>query len=227
MSLVTVFNATNKEVTQEFEETFREHAPMIYRTAYSVTRTPQDAEDVVQTLFLGMLRRGIPEGLKENPRAYLYRAAVNLSINAVRLRSRHVPITDAELLSTPDNEKTPEADADMQRRLANAIARLNPRAVEVLILRYEHNYSDAEIAKLLGKSRGAVALMLYRARARLKSLLRHSYRAYRGGSHETSRYRSGNNSPVASRFTGRDDVGAGPRHGSFEVEHRRESQSGA
>jgi DNA-directed RNA polymerase specialized sigma24 family protein len=52
----------------------------------------------------------------------------------------------------------------------------------VLILRYEHNYSDAEIARLLGKSRGAVALMLYRARARLKRLLRH---AYRGGTHET------------------------------------------
>jgi RNA polymerase sigma-70 factor (ECF subfamily) len=171
MSLVTVFNVTNKEVTQEFEETFREHAPMVYRTAYSVTRTPQDAEDVVQTLFLGMLRRGIPDGLKENPRAYLYRAAVNLSLNAVRVRNRHVPITDADL-STTDEQETPEADADLQRRLARAIAQLNPRAVEVLILRYEHNYSDAEIAKLLGKSRGAVALMLYRARTRLKRLLR-------------------------------------------------------
>jgi RNA polymerase sigma-70 factor, ECF subfamily len=87
MSLVTVFNVTNKELTQEFEETFREHAPMIYRTAYSVTRTPQDAEDIVQTLFLKLLRRGFPEGLKENPKAYLYRAAVNLSLNAVRVRA--------------------------------------------------------------------------------------------------------------------------------------------
>lgn len=173
MSLVTVFKVTNKEVTQEFEATFREHAPMIYRTAYSVTRTAQDAEDVVQTLFLGMLRRGIPDGLKENPRAYLYRAAVNLSINAVRLRNRHVPITEADLTAS-DEQKPPETDADLQRRLARAIAQLNPRTVEVLILRYEHNYSDAEIAKLLGKSRGAISLMLYRARARLKRLLRRS-----------------------------------------------------
>jgi DNA-directed RNA polymerase specialized sigma24 family protein len=66
---------------------------MIYRTAYSVTRSPQD--DVVQTLFLGLLRRGFPEGLKENPRAYLYRAAVNYSLNTVRLRGRHLPIADA------------------------------------------------------------------------------------------------------------------------------------
>jgi RNA polymerase sigma-70 factor (ECF subfamily) len=181
---VTVVNVTKKELAHEFEQTFREHAEMIYRTAYTVTRTPQDAEDVVQTLFLGMLRRGFPDGLKENPRAYLYRAAVNLSINAVRLRSRHVPITDAESLSASNDREPPETDPDLQRRLAAAIAQLNPRAVEVLILRYEHNYSDAEIARLLGKSRGAVALMLFRARARLKRMLRHAYRGLSGGTHE-------------------------------------------
>jgi DNA-directed RNA polymerase specialized sigma24 family protein len=42
----------------------------------------------------------------------------------------------------------------------------------MLILRYEHNYSDAQIAKMLGKSRGTVAVTLYRTRARLKKLLR-------------------------------------------------------
>src|SRR5262245_24484283 len=107
MSVVPV-GVTNKELTQEFDETFREHAQMVYRTAYSVTRSPQDAEDVVQTLFLGILRRGLSGGLKENPRAYLYRAAVNLSINAVRLRRRHVPIGDAETLSASDNHETQE-----------------------------------------------------------------------------------------------------------------------
>jgi DNA-directed RNA polymerase specialized sigma24 family protein len=44
----------------------------------------------------------------------------------------------------------------------------------MLILRYEHNYSDVEIGRLLGRSRGAVAVTLYRARARLKKLLRAS-----------------------------------------------------
>jgi len=181
MSLVTAVNVTHNELTQEFDQTFREHAQMIYRTAYSVTRSPQDAEDVVQTLFLGILRRGFPDSLKENPRAYLYRSAVNLSINTVRLRGRHVPITGAEHLGACV-EEAPAADEGLQRRLADAIAQLNPRAVEVLVLRYEHDYSDAEIAGLLGKSRGAVALILYRARARLKRLLRHSLA---GGSHET------------------------------------------
>jgi DNA-directed RNA polymerase specialized sigma24 family protein len=40
-----------------------------------------------------------------------------------------------------------------------------------LILRYEHDYSDAEIAKLLGTSRSAIAVRLFRARARLKKFM--------------------------------------------------------
>jgi RNA polymerase sigma factor (sigma-70 family) len=68
----------------------------------------------------------------------------------------------------------PNPESAIQGPLVEAIAQLNPRAVEMLILRYEHHYSDAEIAKLLGKSRGVVAVTLYRARARLKKLLRAS-----------------------------------------------------
>jgi RNA polymerase sigma-70 factor (ECF subfamily) len=180
MSLVTVFNGANKELTQEFEDTFRVHAPMVYRTAYSVTRNAQDAEDIVQTLFLTVLRRGLPDGFRQNPGAYLYRSAVNLSLNAVRVRGRHVPIVEVD---RPD-ESTAQGqaiDTERQLQLAEAIAQLNPRAVEVLVLRYEHDYSDAEIAKLLGKSRGSVALTLYRARARLKRLLR---RSSKEGRHE-------------------------------------------
>jgi RNA polymerase sigma-70 factor (ECF subfamily) len=63
------------------------------------------------------------------------------------------------------------SDDGLQRSLLDAIAQLNPRAVEILILRYEHDHSDAEIAKMLGTSRGTIAVSLYRTRARLKKLL--------------------------------------------------------
>ena len=45
----------------------------------------------------------------------------------------------------------------------------------MLILRYEHGTSEAEIGRLLGTSRAVVAVTLFRARARLKKLLRASY----------------------------------------------------
>ena len=91
------------------------------------------------------------------------------------MRDRHVPIADADSLKASAADEVPRADADTQRLVAKAITQLHPQVVEVLVLRYEHDYSDAEIARLLGKSRGAVALTLFRARARLKKLLRHAY----------------------------------------------------
>jgi RNA polymerase sigma factor (sigma-70 family) len=56
--------------------------------------------------------------------------------------------------------------------LYEAIAKLKPKSAEILILRYVHNKSDAEIARMLGVSRGTIALRLFRSRARLKQLLR-------------------------------------------------------
>ena len=57
-------------------------------------------------------------------------------------------------------------------RLRDALAELNPKAVEILILRHVHGYSDAEIAKLLRTSRGTIAVSLFRTRARLRKSIR-------------------------------------------------------
>ena len=46
MSTATVFNVTNGPLEQEFEQLFREHSHFVYRTAYSVTGSVPDAEDV-------------------------------------------------------------------------------------------------------------------------------------------------------------------------------------
>jgi DNA-directed RNA polymerase specialized sigma24 family protein len=56
----------------------------------------------------------------------------------------------------------------------DTMAESDSAAVELLILRYVHNYSDFEIAKMFGKSRSAIAVRLFRARARLKKLLQRS-----------------------------------------------------
>jgi RNA polymerase sigma-70 factor, ECF subfamily len=171
MSAVAALNVTSEPLAQELEEAFREHARLVYRTAYSVTGSAQDAEDVVQTLFLQLLRRGFPPDFQKNPKAYLYRAAVNASLNAVKSRQRHVVATESLELAADTLFATPNPESDLQDRLVSAIAQLNPRAVEMLILRYEHNCSEAEIGSLLGTSRGVVAVTLFRARARLKRLL--------------------------------------------------------
>ena len=82
------------EFTPELEELFRQHSQFIYRTAFIVTRRAEDAEDVLQTIFLRLMRRSVPPILHKNPRRYLYVAAVNLALNTIRFRRRHVFIGD-------------------------------------------------------------------------------------------------------------------------------------
>lgn len=162
---------TLEPLEQEFEELFHEYYPLIYRTAYSVTGSREDAEDVVQTIFLRLYRRKDCSGLKENPKAYLYRAAVNAAVSVMRSKRRHVLTDNESELDRPVEPTPSEKEPTLKGRFLEALAQLSPQAVEILILRYEHNYSDAEIAKLLGTSRSAIAVRLFRARRRLKKVM--------------------------------------------------------
>src|SRR5437867_12549730 len=102
MSTVTASGVTGRPLAQEFEQLFREHYQLVYRTACRVTGSPEDAEDVLQTIFLRLLRREVPPDLQKNPKAYLYRAAVKLTLATVRMRKRHLLPGDAERLRAPD-----------------------------------------------------------------------------------------------------------------------------
>jgi RNA polymerase sigma factor (sigma-70 family) len=107
----------------------------------------------------------------------LYRAAVNASLTIVKSRRREISHDEAErgkLQVVAGVNSDAATDSAGRALLMASIAQLDPRSVEMLILRYEHDYSDAAIAKLLGTSRGVVAVALHRARARLKKIIRAS-----------------------------------------------------
>lgn len=143
---------------------------MIYRAAYAITGSRQDADDVLQTVFLKLIRREYPPDLKRNPKAYLHRAAVNMALDVIRARRRYAFTEDFEHLECPSADREASAN-ELHVRLNRVLSELNPDAAQILVLRYVHDYSDAEISKMLGTSRGAIALRLFRLRARLKKLL--------------------------------------------------------
>ena len=159
----------------EFEEIFNAHSRFVYRTAYAVTGRHEDAEDVLQTIFLRLAKREVTLDVLRNPKPYLHRSAVNVSLNVIRSRRREATLREATRL---ESAQTPHAtttdDEELHARLREAIAQLKPRAAEIVLLRYVHNHSDAEIARMLGVSRGAIAVKLFRLRARLKKILRAS-----------------------------------------------------
>ena len=171
MHTASVPRMDGEPFAQEFEEIFQEHYVLVYRTAYGVTGRVEDAEDVVQTIFLRMLQRERPRDFLKNPRGYLYRAAVNLSLTIVQSRRRRELIEESEDLAASIPARVSSRAEELHRQLYEAIAQLKPKAASIVILRYLHNCSDVEIAKMLGTSRGVIAVTLYRTRAHLKKLL--------------------------------------------------------
>jgi RNA polymerase sigma-70 factor (ECF subfamily) len=153
----------------ELEELFREHSQMLYRTAYSMLGNAADAEDVLQNVFLTLLRRE-PE-MEINAKGYLYRAAINLSLNAIRARKKLEFTDDDARLDALARVSSGSSTPDLRERFAEGLSELRPDDAQVLILRYIHEHNDKEIARLLGISRGSVAMRLFRSRRRLKKLM--------------------------------------------------------
>src|SRR5262245_1704614 len=94
MATATAFKVESPLTDSEFDQLFRAHYPMVYRTAFSVTRSAEDAEDVLQTVFLRLLGREFPAELKKNAKSYLYRAAFNASLDILRSRRRSAVLSD-------------------------------------------------------------------------------------------------------------------------------------
>src|SRR5438105_15716743 len=111
MSTATVSNIARHPWAEELEQLFEQHYQLVYRTAYSLTGSAHDAEDVLQTLFLRLLGRAAPPNLKKDPEPYLYRAAYNLSIDVIQSRRRCV-LTDA--IESFDRPKPPQNANDQE-----------------------------------------------------------------------------------------------------------------
>jgi RNA polymerase sigma factor (sigma-70 family) len=172
MSPATVFKMPPPAVPW-IEEIFREYYQLVYRTARVVTGNSDDAQDVLQTIFLRLQRQGVPPNFKE-PKAYFYRAAVKTSLNVLRSRRRHVLTADSDFFETRAQSGSSGIDVLLRTQLYQAIDSLSPRTVEILLLRYVEDLTEPQIAKMLGISRGTVAVTLFRALARLRKLLRTS-----------------------------------------------------
>jgi len=166
---------------REFEQIYREHAPLVTRTAWEVLSNQEDAEDVLHTVFLKLLRKGLPPEFHKNPKGYLYRAAVNASLDVLKRRRRHPTLHPLEAerveVGTPS---PPRFDEEMHQQLLSAIGQLPEVSAEIVVLRYLQGKGTKEIMETLGISRAVVAIRMFRARAQLRTLLKVS----KGGPHE-------------------------------------------
>lgn len=139
------------------------YAQMVYRMAYARTGSKTDAEDVVQEVFLRLVRARPSFRDEEHGKAWLLRVAANCTNDLFRLpwRKREEPLRPSMAA-----EEGPEPSGVMEAVLA-----LPEKYRLVVHLYYYEELSTAEIGRIIGRSEGAVRSRLFRAKRMLRDLL--------------------------------------------------------
>ncbi len=137
---VAPFESSVEAPPQDLESLFRAHHEQIFRAAYRITGSATDAEDVLQTIFLRLVRREAPLDPAPNPASYFHRAAVNAALDLLRSRTRDasVPldVVEADLFTNPHHSpEAQHAGQELKRRVQHIVAQLSPRAAEIFALR--------------------------------------------------------------------------------------------
>ncbi len=167
-------------VTQpsEFSRVFETHHGLIFRTAYRITGNAADAEDVLQTIFLRLLRQSPAAQPVEKEGSYFRRAAINASLDLLRTRqnSQTVRLSDSSFEAIrPAGGYSQNADLsalDLKDCLRRAFARLSARSAEIFALRHFEDFSNPQIAEALQISQVLVAVTLHRTRRQLQKEIR-------------------------------------------------------
>ena len=150
------------------EQVFADHKELVFRAAYRITGNASDAEDVLQTVFLRLLRSPQPPEIRYL-RAYLHRAAVNAALDLLRARkdSQNLPLDEQPEIAGTSSAATRQETGELQTWLRRALGRLNPKWAEMFVLRFIEDYPNREIARMMKTSSAAVAVALHRTRAQL------------------------------------------------------------
>jgi RNA polymerase sigma factor (sigma-70 family) len=144
---------------------YEAHAADAFRYALHLTGRREDAEDVVQFVFLRAYRM-LESGTElVNPRAWLIKATKHRSLNLIRDR-RETPTAEAELPTGPRYDPDP-AEAEALAEVRSTLWALPENQHHAFVLRHWSGLSQDEIADVLGTTAGAVESLLVRARTTL------------------------------------------------------------
>ena len=155
---------------REFKRRFMPHYRLLYRVAYHLTGNAQDAEDLLQDLYLKLWQKrdDLPdEAMRE---AYLVTMMRNLFVDQRRLK--HVDAS-AELKNEegPPDERSLDRQIDARdevRQMEGLIRQLSERDAKIIQMHLVDDRSYEEIERDTGLSQGNIRIIVMRTKKKLK-----------------------------------------------------------
>ena len=167
----------------KFRKVALEHQDRVYSTCFRFLRSREDAQDVSQEVFIQVYKSLDDFRGEAQLSTWIYRIAVTKSLDLIRKQNRKRRLGSVKaLLSIGSGEgevdvagdSTPETDlmdAERNRILAWAMAKLpENQRVAITLSNYE-DYSNQEIADIMNTSVSAIEGLMHRGRKNLKKHL--------------------------------------------------------
>jgi RNA polymerase sigma-70 factor, ECF subfamily len=158
---------------QALAEIYDRYATPIYGYLYRILGNAAQAEDLAGEVFLKLLQ-ALRSGRAPRDRleGWLYRVAHNLAIDWFRRQKKGsgVPLSE-EMVADESRPSEIVEDGQARQQLRASVRRLTPDQQQVILLRFAEGLPAAEVARLMGKSEGAVKILQHRAVNRLRKLL--------------------------------------------------------
>ncbi|RJQ14756.1 sigma-70 family RNA polymerase sigma factor [Candidatus Parcubacteria bacterium] len=174
------FQKLDLKEEEVFVRLYDYYAPKLLTHAYVRLGNQDEAKDVVSQVFLKAWEYVGSESVSRKPikniRALLYRMVNNQIIDTYRQKSRTNVSLDREIPNTAilvDAKSLSYAEQQFDvEKVLNAANLLRDEYRNVLVWRYLDELSISEISEVMGKSRGAVSVILYRALGDIKRILK-------------------------------------------------------
>jgi RNA polymerase sigma-70 factor (ECF subfamily) len=168
--------------SEAFHALVERHSRAVYRLAYRMTGSPQDAEDVVQETFLRAYRQLGRFESRANFGTWLHRIAVNCSIDLIRSRPHReaghdVPDLEHFGATVEPGDATrvsPERlmlSTEVQERISSAMSGLSAMERAAFSLRHFEGRSIEEISQSLGLKTNATKHSIFRAVRKMRLAL--------------------------------------------------------
>ena len=168
-----------------FEQLYGLHSRRVHSLCLRMAGDPTEAEDLTQEAFLQMFRKVHTFRGESSFSTWLHRLTVNVVLMRIR-KKRHVEKSLDAMFEPEEESKVPVEFGAPDLRLSGMLDHLNlDRAIdqlpegykEMFILHDVQGYEHKEIAAILGCSIGNSKSQLFKARLRLRDLLREALRS--------------------------------------------------
>ena len=166
----------SREYQSDFEVVYADYFSPLFRYIFSQTKNREVAEDLVQNVFLKVLKQRNKSSFKDlPPLPYFFTIARNTIIDYWR-KKKEVSMNISETLfsSLIDNQESPQEKLEKEstdNNLEKALNNLTFEQKEILTLRFISDLSNKEISQILGKSEEAIRQIQYRAIKKLREII--------------------------------------------------------